>query len=57
MNWEGVLEGSGFGLILRYYSGIHLERLRRNTKNLSVAIAGFCAEISTQDPRNAKSEC
>jgi hypothetical protein len=29
------MEGSGHGLILRYYPGIHLEGLRKAMKNLS----------------------
>jgi len=32
---EKDLEGSGHGLILKYYPSIHLERLRKTTKNLS----------------------
>jgi hypothetical protein len=38
------LEGSGGGLILRYFPGIRLERLRKTTKN-SVRIAGLQAKI------------
>jgi hypothetical protein len=33
MNWIGF--GSGHGIILRYYPGIHLEGLRKIMKNLS----------------------
>jgi hypothetical protein len=33
MNWKG-LEGSGRGLILRYYPEICLEVLTKTTKNL-----------------------
>jgi hypothetical protein len=28
-------DGSGGGLILRYYPGIHLEKPRKTTKNIS----------------------
>jgi hypothetical protein len=37
------LEGSGHGVILRYYLAIFLEGLRETTKNLR--IAGLPAEI------------
>jgi hypothetical protein len=34
--WTGkVLEGNGHGLFQRYYPDIHLEALRKTTKNLS----------------------
>jgi hypothetical protein len=29
------LEGSGRGVIVRYYTGVHLEEVRNTTKNLS----------------------
>jgi hypothetical protein len=34
MNWKD-LRGSGRGLILRYYSGITLEELRKTMKSLN----------------------
>jgi len=34
MNWKS-LEGCGCGLILRDYSGLHVEGMRKTTKNLS----------------------
>jgi hypothetical protein len=37
------VDGSGLGLILRYYPSISLEGLRETTKNLR--IAGLQAEI------------
>jgi hypothetical protein len=50
------LEGSDRGLILRYYPGICLEGLRKNTK-CSVRIADLRGEILTRDLPNTKQEC
>jgi hypothetical protein len=44
MNWKGCVEGSGRGLILRYYSSNCVERRRKTTKTL-VGIAGLQPEI------------
>jgi hypothetical protein len=38
------MEGSGRGLMLRYYSGIRLEELRKYHKKPAVWIAGLRAE-------------
>jgi hypothetical protein len=43
INWEDA-EGSGRGLILRYYPGICLEELKKTTKT-SVMIAGLRADV------------
>jgi hypothetical protein len=44
-----ALVGSGQGLILRYYAGIHLERLRKTTKT-SISIASHQGQDSNQGP-------
>jgi hypothetical protein len=54
MSWQDV-EGSGRGLILRFYPSIYLEGLRKATK-LSVRIAGPRAEILTRDLPSTKQE-
>jgi hypothetical protein len=48
-------EGSGHGLILRYYPSIALEELRKAMKHLR--IASVWAEIRTWDLPNMKQEC
>jgi hypothetical protein len=55
MNWKGFGR-KHLGLILRYYSCILLEGLRKTTK-VSVRVTGLQAEISARDLRNAKREC
>jgi hypothetical protein len=55
MNWKNV-QGSGCGLILRYYPGICVERLRKTTED-QVRIAGLCAEILTSDLQHMKQGC
>jgi hypothetical protein len=52
INWKNW-EGNSRGIILGYYSDIHMEELRKITKT-SVRIAGLRAEISTRDLANAK---
>jgi hypothetical protein len=46
----------GSGLILRYYTRICIEGLKKTTKN-SVRIAGLQTEIRTQDLLNKKYDC
>jgi hypothetical protein len=50
------LEGSGMGLILRHYSGIHLKGLRKPLEN-AVRTEILRAEIWTRDIPNTKQEC
>jgi uncharacterized protein with HEPN domain len=52
-DWKGF--GSGRGLILRYYPGIHLEELWKTTKN--IVLSNLWAKISTQDIPNTRQEC
>jgi hypothetical protein len=55
-SWTGkVLEGSGRGLILRFYPGIRLEGLRNTAKKLR--ISGLRAKIWTRDLQNTEQEC
>jgi hypothetical protein len=49
------MEGSGRGLILRYYTGIRLEGLWKTTKHQR--ISGFRAEILTSDLSSTKQKC
>jgi hypothetical protein len=52
--WSGKdFEGSGHGLILRYYPGIRLEG-QRKTMKIYVRIAGVRAEIWTRDLPNTE---
>jgi hypothetical protein len=44
------LEESGRGLILRYYIGIHLEELRKATKNLSRHSRSQCRDLNPRPP-------
>jgi hypothetical protein len=55
MNWKD-LEGSGRGIIVRFYLGIRLEGLRKTT-NISVRIAGVEAKIGPLGLPNTKQEC
>jgi hypothetical protein len=55
-----MMNVKGFGRMqlcpkLRYYAGIHLEGLRKTTKN-TISIASSGAEIQTQDLTNMKQE-
>jgi hypothetical protein len=55
--WIGRnLEGSCCDIILKYFPGISLEGLRKNTKT-SDRIPGLRAKIWTQDLPSAKQEC
>jgi hypothetical protein len=52
--WLGKdLEGSGHGLVLRYHPGIHLEELRKTTKNLSQNIRSLGRDLNPGPPHKA----